>query len=107
MLKALSQRDFQSVSNDQGHPSAPSAGQALGDLPDSQAFWHNRRVLVTGGNGFLGKYVVQKLRERGADVFVADKERYDLRHLEDTPSGCALGDRWIQQPLLDAGGLYG
>jgi GDP-L-fucose synthase len=46
-------------------------------------FWHNKRVLVTGGNGFLGKHLVRKLHERGADVFVADIDRYDLRRLED------------------------
>jgi len=50
---------------------------------DSNEFWHARRVMVTGGNGFLGKNVVRKLRERGADVFVAELDRYDLRHLDD------------------------
>jgi GDP-L-fucose synthase len=46
-------------------------------------FWVGRRVMVTGGNGFLGKYVVSKLNVRGADVVVADIDRYDLRRLED------------------------
>lgn len=51
-------------------------------------FWRARRVMVTGGNGFLGKNVVRKLYERGANVFVADLDpsatlRVDLRHLED------------------------
>lgn len=46
-------------------------------------FWRARRVMVTGGNGFLGKYVVHKLHERGADVFIADRDCYDLRHLQD------------------------
>ena len=46
-------------------------------------FWTDRRVMVTGGAGFLGHYVVQKLNERGADVYVTDLDRYDLRHLED------------------------
>ncbi|MBI4672650.1 MAG: NAD-dependent epimerase/dehydratase family protein [Chloroflexi bacterium] len=53
-------------------------------------FWHQRRVMVTGGNGFLGKNVVRKLNERGAAVFIADHDRYDpsaslracLRHLD-------------------------
>jgi GDP-L-fucose synthase len=39
--------------------------------------------MVTGGNGFLGKYVVAKLVERGARVSVADIDRYDLRNLDD------------------------
>ena len=46
-------------------------------------FWHSRRVMVTGGNGFLGKHLVRKLGERGADVFIVDIDRYDLRHLDD------------------------
>ena len=46
-------------------------------------FWHNKRVLVTGGNGFLGRFIVRKLHDRGATVFVADLDRYDLRHLDD------------------------
>jgi len=50
---------------------------------DSQEFWHAKRVMVTGGNGFLGKNIVRKLHERGANVFVADRDRYDLRRLED------------------------
>jgi len=47
------------------------------------SFWHAKRVLVTGGNGFLGKFIVGKLHERGAAVFVAGTDRYDLRHLDD------------------------
>ena len=46
-------------------------------------FWRGRRVMVTGGNGFLGKNIVRKLNERGARVFVADVDRYDLRKLDD------------------------
>ena len=53
------------------------------DWPDSREFWRNRQTMVTGGNGFLGKHLVRKLHERGADVFIADIDRYDLRHLDD------------------------
>lgn len=38
-----------------------------------------KRVLVTGGNGFLGKHVCRKLRERGVeDVIVPRSEEHDL-----------------------------
>jgi nucleoside-diphosphate-sugar epimerase len=42
--------------------------------PDRHQFWRNRRVAVTGGNGLLGKNVVCKLEELGADVCVIDIE---------------------------------
>jgi nucleoside-diphosphate-sugar epimerase len=29
-------------------------------------YWANKRVVVTGGHGFLGSFVAEKLRERGA-----------------------------------------
>ena len=45
----------------------------------SPAFWRTRRVLVTGGSGFLGSHVVDHLRELGAGhVFVARRGDYDL-----------------------------
>jgi GDP-L-fucose synthase len=42
-------------------------------------FWQDRRVIVTGGAGFLGFYVVEKLKERGCNnIFVPLVEDYDL-----------------------------
>ena len=47
--------------------------------PDSQTFWREKRVTVTGGSGFLGGCVVEKLRERGAtEICVPRKRDYDL-----------------------------
>ncbi|MBX3084000.1 MAG: GDP-L-fucose synthase [Anaerolineae bacterium] len=44
-------------------------------------FWANQSVIVTGGAGFLGSYVVEALRARGAGkVFVVRSREYDLRH---------------------------
>jgi len=46
-------------------------------------FWEDKRVVVTGGRGFLGSYVVRKLRERGCrQIFVPVREEYDLREKE-------------------------
>ncbi len=42
-------------------------------------FWQGKRVTVTGGAGFLGSYVVEELRRRGAtDIFIPRKRDYDL-----------------------------
>jgi len=42
-------------------------------------FWKDKRVLVTGGAGFLGRYVVSKLKKRGCkNIFVPLVEEYDL-----------------------------
>src|SRR5512141_1080473 len=41
--------------------------------------WANERVVVTGGAGFLGGFVVEELRRRGArDVVVPRSRDYDL-----------------------------
>ena len=43
-------------------------------------FWQDKNVLVTGGQGFVGKAVVAELtKRRCASVVAPPKERYDLR----------------------------
>jgi GDP-L-fucose synthase len=50
-----------------------------GELSSTPAFWSDRRVLVTGGGGFLGSHVVDRLRQLGCGtVFVARRGEYDL-----------------------------
>jgi GDP-L-fucose synthase len=47
--------------------------------PDPTAFWRGKRVVVTGGSGFLGSFVVERLRARGAEqIFVPRSHTYDL-----------------------------
>jgi len=42
-------------------------------------FWKDKKVVVTGGAGFLGSFVIAKLKERGAtDIFIPTIEDYDL-----------------------------
>jgi len=46
--------------------------------------WHHRRLLVTGGTGFLGSYVLEGLRQRGArDVIAPSSAEFDLVQAED------------------------
>ena len=56
------------------------------------SIWARERVMVTGGEGFLGTHVVKKLRDRGcAAVSVPSSREYDLRRVDD-----------IQRALLES-----
>ena len=49
----------------------------------TNTFWQVKRVVVTGGAGFLGSNVVKKLRERGCEyIFIPRSKDYDLREKE-------------------------
>jgi len=48
------------------------------------SFFQNRRILVTGGAGFLGAFVVEKLRECGCkNIFIPRSKDYDLVEMKD------------------------
>lgn len=40
---------------------------------DMNSFWKNKKVLVTGGTGFIGSHVVEKLVHLGASVRILDR----------------------------------
>jgi GDP-L-fucose synthase len=59
---------------------------------ESRTFWKDKRVCVTGGAGFLGSFVLETLKKRGAEqVFVPKIEEYNLVEVES-----------IQRMLLNA-----
>ncbi|MFV9505779.1 MAG: GDP-L-fucose synthase family protein [Oscillochloridaceae bacterium umkhey_bin13] len=50
------------------------------NLVERHAFWADRRVVVTGGAGFLGSFVVEQLATLGpAAIVVPRSQQYDLR----------------------------
>src|SRR5947207_590097 len=54
------------------------------------------RVLVTGGTGMLGRWLVPRLTERGHDVAALSRRR---------PGDGLDGARWVQGDVLDGPGL--
>ena len=43
-------------------------------------FWNDQRALVTGGSGFLGRHLVERLRKSGCRAILAPpRSEYDLR----------------------------
>lgn len=56
-------------------------------------FWRNKRVVVTGGKGFLGRHLVEKLKKKNPEaIFIPDRLKYDLRKYEDCLKVAKKGD---------------
>ena len=46
-------------------------------------FFENKRIVVTGGAGFLGGYIIEGLKKRGCkDILVPRRKNYDLVEME-------------------------
>lgn len=46
---------------------------------ENNNFWKNKRVCVTGGAGFLGSFLIENLKRRGAeDIYIPKIEDFDL-----------------------------
>ena len=55
-------------------------------------FWTSKNVMVTGGGGFLGSWVVKKLKRRGCEnIFVPRSREYDLRQSADITRALKTG----------------
>jgi GDP-L-fucose synthase len=51
--------------------------------PDPEQFWDEKRVCITGGDGFLGSFVQETLKDRGAtDIFIPLIDDYDLTEID-------------------------
>ncbi len=79
--------------------------------------WKGTRVLITGGRGFLGRHLVSKLNDRGADPVAVGRAEADLTDRDQTrrlfedvrPTvvfHCAVqggGIGWMQEHPVESG----
>jgi GDP-L-fucose synthase len=68
------------------------------------AYWSGKRVVVTGGAGFLGKPTTALLRELGADVSVVRSAEHDLRDGEATRAALE-GSEVVLHLAANVGGI--
>lgn len=73
-------------------------------LQPSSDFWRSLRVVVTGGAGFLGGFVTQRLEDLGADVRVVRSAEFDLRH-PDQARAAVEGADVVMHLAANVGGI--
>lgn len=49
---------------------------------EQSSFWRNKKIVLTGGSGFLGKVINRKLKKLGADPIIPRSATDDLRNRE-------------------------
>ncbi len=72
------------------------------------SFWTNKRVVITGGSGFLGSFVVDKLKKlKPKEMFIPRSKEYDLRKIEDIKKMLnAFNPNIIIHLAATVGGIY-
>ena len=65
-----------------------------------------KKIMVTGGSGFLGQHIVQSLEKRGHDVSVPRSKDYDLTELKSTQKAISeFTPDIIVHAAADVGGI--
>lgn len=59
----------------------------------TENYWKGKRVVITGGNGFLGKHLVTEINKKEPkEIFIPERPEYDLRKYEDCLKVAGKGD---------------